>query len=319
MKKRFLFIIFLIVGSFIFQACNVNKADEEKAAKIKVVTSIFSSYDWVKEVSKGANVSITNLTDNGVNLHNYDPTPEDITKILESDLFIYVGAHSDKWAKKIVNDNPSLNAINLTEVLKDKLLNEEIKEGMEDPDACPCGEDHHKGHSDEHVWLSLKNAKSVVKEIADKLISIDPDNKTIYENNFKDYTNRLDELDKKYEAKISKSKNKTMIFGDRFPFRYLLNDYGLDYYAAFFGCSAESEASFDTIMFLVKKIDELGLNYIYSLTDSDNKIADTISDNVKHKVEILKMNSLETVKSTDNESYLSIMEKNLEEMAKGLN
>lgn len=319
MKKKFLLITIIILGAFIFKACNTNTVEKTEEAKINVVTSIFSSYDWVREITKDTSVNIVNLTDNGVNLHNYDPTPEDISKVLKSDLFIYVGSHSDSWARKIVKDNPELNSIKLTGILKDNLLSEEIKEGMEDPDACPCGDDHHKGHKDEHVWLSLRNAKIAATEIATKLKEINPDDAKTYDKNLNDYINKLDELDKKYAEKIIASKNNTLVFGDRFPFRYLLNDYGLDYYAAFFGCSAESEASFETVLFLVKKIDELGLDYVYSLSDSDHKIAQTIADNLKKDVEIININSLETVRSTDNTSYLEVMEQNLEAILKGIN
>lgn len=319
MKKKILLITIILLGAFILNACNTEKIEKPEKAKINVVTSIFSSYDWVREIAKDTSVNIVNLTDNGVNLHNYDPTPEDISKVLKSDLFIYVGSHSDRWASKIVKDNPELNSIKLTGILKDNLLSEEIKEGMEDPDACPCGDDHHKGHKDEHVWLSLKNAKIAAKEISAKLKEINPDDAKTYDKNLNDYINKLDELDKKYAEKISASKNKTLVFGDRFPFRYLFNDYGLDYYAAFFGCSAESEASFETVLFLVKKIDELGLDYVYSLSDSDHKIAQTITDNIKKDVKILNLNSLETVRSTDNTSYLEVMEQNLEAILKGIN
>ena len=319
MKKSFLFIIIIFTSLFLLISCKNNDLIQTEDAKVNIVTSIFSAYDWAKEISKGTSVSITNLTDNGVNLHNYEPTPDDISKIIHSDLFVYVGSHSDKWVKNILKDNPNLNSISLTKVLENNLLKEEIKEGMEDPDACPCGEDHHKGHKDEHVWLSLRNAKIACEEIANFLKQINPDDSDIYDKNLKEYLGKLDELDKTYSEKFKSSKTKTLVFGDRFPFRYLLNDYSIDYYAAFFGCSAESEASFETIKFLINKIDELHLNYIYSLSDSDQKVVNTIKNNSKNSLNVLQMNSLETVSSKDNKSYLDIMQENLDAMLKGLN
>ena len=191
-------------------------------------------------------------------------------------------------------------------------------------------EDHDDGHHheegeveyDEHVWLSLKNAKVLVNAIEGGIEVIDPANKDSYKTNADSYVAKLDELDKKYEEAVKNATNKTVVFGDRFPFRYLVDDYSIDYFAAFVGCSAESEASFETIAFLAGKIDELGLKTIFVIENSDKKIAETVKASTKSQDQsIVEINSLQSITSKDIENgvtYLGTMEKNLEALSEGL-
>lgn len=326
---------------------NVAK-DEIKDDEINVVTNIYSSYDWVKEISKGTNVIVKNLTDKGINLHNFEPSAEDITSIKNANLFVYVGGESDEWAPDAIKESPNVTAINMMEVLKDNIKPEEVVEGMEDEDHDHDEDEHdedehdedehandhdedkddhdeHHHHDDEvemdeHVWLSLKNAKIVCNEICENLKKLSPKYADKFDENLKAYVEKLDALDKKYSEELSNQKFDTVLFGDRFPFRYLVDDYNLKYYAAFVGCSQESEASFETIVFLANKVDELGLNSIFTLSDSDHKIAETIKENTKNKTqEIRVLNSLESVSSSDNTSYLDVMEENLDTLKAGLN
>lgn len=331
---------------------NVGK-DENKDDEISVVTNIYPSYDWVKEISKGTNVTVKNLTDKGINLHNFEPSAEDITSIKNANLFVYVGGESDEWAPDAIKESPNVTAINMMEVLKDNIKPEEVVEGMEDEDhdhdhdedehdeddhdkdehdedehdEDKDDHDEHEHHHhddevemDEHVWLSLKNAKLVCNEICENLKKLSPKYADKFDENLKTYVEKLDALDKKYSEELSNQKFDTVLFGDRFPFRYLVDDYNLKYYAAFVGCSQESEASFETIVFLANKVDELGLNSIFTLSDSDHKIAETIKENTKNKTqEIRVLNSLESVSSSDNTSYLDVMEENLDTLKAGLN
>ena len=174
--------------------------------------------------------------------------------------------------------------------------------------------DHdHEEEIDEHVWLSIKNAETIVSAIEAKLAEIDPDNKADYEKNAKDYLAKLDELDKEYKETLSSIQNKTIIVGDRFPFRYLVNEYGINYYAAFLGCDAGSEASFETVTFLANKMDELNMSKIFIIDGSKGELAKTIVDNTKDKnATVLMLDSMQSTKSSDNANYIDIMRKNLE-------
>ena len=267
-------------------------------------------------VGDNSNVELTLLLDNGVDLHNYQPTAEDIKKIATCDLFIYVGGESDEWAEDAIKTavNPNQQVINLMDVLKDNIKEEEVVEGMEAEEEVEY---------DEHVWLSLKNAATCVNAIADSLEAIDVANADMYKTNADSYISEINALDAKYADAVNAATGKTLLFGDRFPFRYMVEDYGLDYYAAFVGCSAETEASFETIKFLSEKVDELGLKTVLTIENSDNKIADTIIANTNSKdANILAMDSLQSTTSSDAASgttYLGVMEQNLSVLTEALN
>lgn len=286
--------------------------------KLKIVATIFPEYDWVKNVlgDKAENAELTLLLDKGTDLHSFQPTAADILKISSCDLFIYVGGESDKWVdgalKEAVNKN--MVVINLMQALGDAVKEEELVEGMQ-------GEEEEKEY-DEHVWLSLKNAATCVGKISEALQKLDAANADKYKTNAASYTDKLNSLDKDYAKAVEDGKQKTLLFGDRFPFRYMTEDYKLKYYAAFIGCSAETEASFETISFLAKKADELSLNSILTIEGSDKKIAETINSNTGRKN--LKILTLDSLQSTTSEnvkngaSYLSAMEKNLEILKEAL-
>ena len=467
--------------------------------QLHIVTTIFPEYDWVKEIlgDQVSNAEITMLLDNGVDLHSYQPTAEDIMKISNSDLFIYVGGESDEWVEGALQGavNKDMKVINLMDVLSDTVKAEEAMPGMqaeedhnhgyshfadsdvrdrslsdwagdwqsvypyledgtldgvmerkaesgdktaeeyrtyyekgyktEDENIVINGEDNtikfvkngvsaeavyqYKGYQiydyesgsrgvryffeatsgdgdapkyvqfsdhgiapgkaehfhiyfgndgfdalseemenwptyypsdmtgdeiademleheekeyDEHVWLSLKNAKVLCTAIADELSELNPDNAELYKKNLDAYVEKLSNLDKEYQQTVDTSERNTLLFGDRFPFRYLVDDYGLSYYAAFAGCSAETEASFETITFLAGKVDELGLHNALTIEKSDQKIAQTIIKNTKEKNQkILTMDSMQSTTSenvSDGATYLSIMENNLEILKEAL-
>lgn len=292
---------------------------------ISIVTTIFPEYDWVKEiVGDNTNVEVTMLLDNGVDLHNYQPTAEDIMKIATCDVFIYVGGESDEWVDDALSEatNKDMQVVNLLDVLGSSVKEEEVVEGMMAEEEAEAEEGEEEVEYDEHVWLSLKNAQVLVDAVEQAIATVDADNADTYAANASAYNAELAALDEKYQATIDEASAKTVLFGDRFPFRYLVDDYGLDYYAAFVGCSAETEASFETITFLAGKVDELNLNTVFTIENSDQKIAQTIIENTSAKdAQILALDSMQSTTSDDvaaGVTYLSVMEENLDVLSQGL-
>lgn len=334
--KKFLSAVvaaFLALGSL--TACN--SAGAKGNGKLQIVTTIFPEYDWVMNVlgDKASGADVTMLLDNGVDLHSFQPTAADIMKISSCDLFIYVGGESDEWVEDALKEavNKDMVVINLMDELGDAVKEEELVEGMqgedeEEHDHDDHDEDHEHHHEegeveyDEHVWLSLRNAQVLVKSISEALQKIDAGNAEAYKKNTDSYIESLKSLDADYKAVVDAASNKTILFGDRFPFRYMVDDYGLTYYAAFVGCSAESEASFETITFLAKKEDELALPAIFTIEGKDKRIAETISQNTASKDQkILTLDSMQSVSSGDiknGTTYMSIMESNLSVLKEAL-
>ena len=333
-------------------AASTESSAEASGKKLKIVATIFPEYDWVRQIlgDEAKNADITLLLDKGVDLHSYQPNAEDIAKISECDLFLYVGGESDGWVKDALKEgkNPDRKVINLLEALGNNTKEEEVVEGMqaeeeegskdsESEAASQAAESQAAGEStaasaeseeeegpeyDEHVWLSLRNAESICEVITEDLKSLDSAHAAVYEANLKKYTEQLDSLDQQYADTVKAAANKTLLFGDRFPFRYLVDDYGIKYYAAFVGCSAETEASFETVSFLAKKMDELGLKHVMTIEGPNKKIAETIIQNTKDKnQDILTLNSMQSTTEQDIESgetYLGIMQQNLEVLKKAL-
>lgn len=323
MKKiTSVFLVFLLILSL--ASCN-KTADVLEDSKLSVVATVFPVYDWVKNiVGDVREAQLTMLLDTGVDLHSFQPTTEDLMKINSCDVFIYVGGESDEWvedAMKTLTSDDKPVIINLMDTLGDSLKEEEAVEGMEIEEE---EEDHDHGEAefDEHIWLSLKNAKVCVEEISKALCSADPENSDRYKKSAEEYISELAELDKKYEEAAENAQFDTVLFGDRFPFRYMTEDYGLNYYAAFMGCSAETEASFETVSFLSEKVRELGLKTVLTLEGTNHSLAETIVKNSGTDAQILYMDSMQSVTSEDVKNgadYLAIMEKNLEVLKKALN
>ena len=318
MKKIISVILSLIIICGLFASCGTQQT--ESAGGLKIIATVFPEYDWVKNIlgEKAENADLTLLLDNGIDLHSYQPTADDLIKISTCDVFVYVGGESDGWVDDALTQavNKDMIVINLLEILGDRVVEEEIKEGMqaEEEEA----EEDEGPENDEHVWLSLRNAAYICKYIAEKLGEADAANKDVYIANAAAYIEKLNALDEQYKTAVDSASSKTLVFGDRFPFRYLVDDYGLDYYAAFVGCSAESEASFETITFLADKVRELGVKNVAVLEGSDGKIAGTvIKTSGVDGVGTVTLNSMQSVTSTDVENgadYLSIMTKNLENL-----
>lgn len=321
MKRILALLLALWIPAAVLSGC-APQDDSAASNKLNIVTTIFPAYDWVREIlgDETDRAEITTLLDSGVDLHSYQPTVDDIVKISECDLFLYVGGESDGWVDDALKNAPNKDrkVIRLLDVLGDSAKAEETVEGMQEEEH-----DHEEeAEYDEHIWLSLKNAQVLVAAISEALQETDPARKDTYAANAAAYVEKLSALDGEYRAAVDSGKYKTLLFGDRFPFRYLADDYGLDYYAAFPGCSAETEASFETVSFLAGKMDALGLPCVLTIEGTQHKIAETIVQNTAQKnQQILTMDSMQAVTANDaasGVSYLSIMEKNLSVLKKAL-
>lgn len=350
----------LAAAMIVFGITGCGKKDNKKTAdakdgKINIVCTIFPEYDWVKEIIKGQEdkFNLTMLMANGADLHNFQPTADDILTISQCDIFIYVGGESDGWVDDALKEatNKNMIVINLMNVLGDRAKEEELIEGMQGEDehehhhddededhdhedADEHDDEHHHDDEDEeegpeydeHVWLSIQNAVVLIDYIERQISSLDKDETRVstYKANADAYIVKLGELDSQYEEAVKSAKFNTVVFGDRFPFRYLVDDYGIKYYAAFIGCSAETEASFETITFLAGKIDELGVDSVLTIeTSADKQIANTIISNTKTKDQkVLTLDSMQAVTSKDadnGKSYYDIMAANLEVLKEALN
>ena len=322
MKKFTAIILAALFVMPLFAGCAAHK---KYGSKLVITAAAFPEYDWIRVLTAGNdNIELNLLLDTGVDLHSYQPTAPDIVKIADSDVFVYVGGESESWTDKLVksSQNKDLICISPLSELGEMAKLAEEAEGMQHNEEGEEEKEEEEEEYDEHIWLSLKNAAYLCSQTAKKLCEIDPQNKDLYENNLSAYKEKLGKLDKEYEEAVASAKTKTLIFADRFPFRYLVDDYGLSYYAAFSGCSAESEASFETIVFLANKIDELGLETVVKIETSDGKLAETVKNSTKSKNQkTVTLNSLQSVTlemANGGTTYISVMEKNLEALKEAL-
>lgn len=322
MKKSIHFFSALLLAASL-AACAAqpaeNTVDDETA--IDVVTNSYAAYDWVKQIfaDDTDHIRMTYLLENGVDLHNYQPDAEDIRKIADCDVFIYVGGESDRWAADAIRNsgNSHLLAVNMLACIGKLAKEEEVKEGMQ-------AKEEEEPETDEHVWLSVRNASVITGVIFNQVSSLvtDPEELKQITANYENYQAELMKLDQEYAKAVSAADLDTVIFGDRFPFRYLLDDYGIDYYAAFAGCSAETEASFETVRFLAEKADEIGARNILTIETGNQKLAETIINNTQTGDQgILVMNSIQSVNTEEVKtglSYLEVMRENLEVLKQAL-
>lgn len=337
-NKAWNLLLFLILSVVSLSACNLKKKVEPNG-RLSIVCTSFPQYDFVKQIigENPAGIELTYLLKNGIDIHNYQASAEDMVKIRSSNLFLYIGGESEEWATDVIKqvDSFDFHAFALVDVVEVK--EEEIVEGME-AEHQHEGEDHedgdHEGEEhadeereeetefDEHVWLSLKNTEVIVNEICKELSNMDPSNSEYYKKNASSYVKELEELDEQFYDFTKTAARDTILVADRFPFRYFVDDYNLRYYAAFVGCSAETEASFETIAFLAKKVEELRLPVVLVIDGSDGSIANTVIKNSKQEsVSIKTLNSMQSVSMEDvisGVSYLSLMTENLQVLKEAL-
>lgn len=307
--------VLMLFCSCVLSGCTVKNTAFEEDNRYHIVCTTFPQYDWVANLICGneENISLTLLMDKGGDLHNFQPSALDIARVCACDLFVYVGGESDAWVEDALKEavNPEMRVINMMEVVSERLVEEEHVEGGSGHDE----QDHDEQEYDEHVWLSIKNAERIVEKIAAELASMDSRNIDLYQRNCDRYTAALRALDLQFARTVDNGKKDTLLFADRFPFRYFVEDYGLNYYAAFNGCSAETEAGFGTVAFLINKLDELALNFVIVLDGSDDRLARVLIENTQsgHQ-KVCVLNSMQSVSRKEVKEglhYLNIMEENL--------
>ncbi|MCQ2479119.1 MAG: metal ABC transporter substrate-binding protein [Clostridia bacterium] len=313
--KKLLAILLSVFMIFTLTSCSNPSA---KKYKVNIISSIFPSYDFARQIIAGVDgAGVSMLIIPGTEPHSYEPSVKDMAEIKNSSLFIYLGGESDEWVESLLETfgKDEVNTLKMTDCVP--LLNEEEKEGMQAGKEKHNGEVAAEGENDEHVWTSPENAILISEKIKDCLCEIDKDNAEKYEENFEKYKAELQKLDVGFKEIFSD--RETLIVADRFPFRYLANEYGFDYFAAFPGCSTESDPSAATIAFLEKKTRAVGAKAVFYTEFSSQKVADTICEATG--VKKLRLHSCHNVSLEDFENgatYLSIMKQNLKNIQEAL-
>lgn len=299
----------LILCMVLLTGCTAAPAKD----RLNVVAAIFPEYDWVRSIIGDTNrIDLRLLVDDGVDPHSFQPTVGDMVMVSQCDLLIFGGGESDEWIENVEKGSDTVT-LELLSLLGDRAHTAEYTEGMQIREE--------EEEPDEHVWLSLRNAALFCTAITDALCKIDPEFENAYRHNLAQYLEKLNALDEAYRDMVRNAATNTILVCDRFPFRYLTEDYGLRYYAAFPGCSAESGASFETIMFLSERMKEHHLHTLLITEGSDTRIARTVADCAGlDNAEILVLDSMQSVskKDAENRSYLATMQENLHTLEKAL-
>lgn len=298
--------------------CGV-KQEEPDDGKLKIVTTIFPQYDFVRAIAGGTGaVNVRMLLSPGEEVHSYEPTPLDIKEIQNCDLFIYVGAENDVWVDRILENMgdkrpETLRLVDLTETVA-----EESVEGMMEEK----GHDHEESReeeADEHVWTSPVKAAEITEAIAQKMAELDPANADDYLANAQDYEAKILDLDAQFRQIAENAERKVLVFGDRFPIRYFAEGYGLDYFAAFPGCSSESEPSASTLAFLIDKVREEEIPVVFSIEFSNGNIARAICESTGAVQRTYNSCHNVTKEQMENgATYVSLMSENLEAVREAL-
>lgn len=323
----------LICGSLL-TGCGTGRAEDasEKAqddGRISVVTTIFPQYDFVRQIA-GDSVDLKMLLKPGEETHSYEPTPQDIIAIQNSDIFIYVGGENDAWVEDILDSMPDAGMRTLKLIDCVDTVEEEHVEGMQEQPGHSHEEEEYHGdeteeaHSvheiDEHVWTSPVNASAIVDEIKELLAQTDPENRQRYEENAEAYEAELAALDTAFREVVDNAGRRLVIFGDRFPFRYFADEYGLDYYAAFPGCASDTEPSAAVMAFLINKVAEEKVPAVLKMELSNENIANAIAEATKTEVRTFySCHNLTAEEFENGETYLSMMQKNVETLKEVLN
>lgn len=306
MKKKLL--ILLSALTLLLAGCGQKQGSQ----KLQIVAAIFPEYDWVRQiVGDDDSVELTLLVDDGVDPHSFQPAVSDMVTAANCDLLIYGGGESDQWLTKLEATNPNRETLVLLPLLGEQAHQEEVVEGME---AHEEDEPEGDAEMDEHVWLSLRNASFFCQAITEVLCRLNPEKADTYRANLAAYQQQLNALDVEYQQAVSAASQHTIVVCDRFPFRYLVEDYGLSYYAAFPGCSAETGASFETVVFLSNKVKELNLSALLVTESSDGRMAKTVAENAgNEQMPVLTLNSMQSVSAEQAKTlrYLSVMTDNL--------
>ena len=326
MKKVLKVMIALVMVFGIVDLTGCNKND--KNDKLTIISTSFPGYDFARAITKdNDNVEVKMLLKSGAEMHDFEPTPQDIKNIKNSDIFIYVGGDSDEWIEDVLDDidTDKTKIIKLMDLVN--VVEEEHVEGMEEHHHDEDDEEHEEEHEheeeieyDEHVWTSPINAITITNKLKDEVVKIDNDNKELYEKNASNYVNELNNIDSEIKDIVKNGKRKEIIFGDRFPLRYFVDEYGLSYYAAFPGCSEQTEASAKTISFLINKVKEDKIPVVFHIELSSGKIADAIAKETGAKV--LEFKTAHNISASDFDAgvtYVDIMKDNIKVLKEALN
>ncbi len=311
-------IVFMLIICMIIGLNGCMKLESKDNEKLSVVTTIFASYDFAKQIA-GDNAEVTMLLKPGAEAHTYEPTPKDIITIQQCDVFIYVGGENDEWVNDILDslDTSKMKIVKLLDCVK--LYEEEVIEGMEEEHG-EHDEAEDETEWDEHVWTSPVNAVTICESLETVFSELDEDNSSEYKDNLKNYTQELKDLDEQFKEVVKNGKRNTIIFGDRFPLRYFVEEYGIEYFAAFPGCAAQSEASASTIAFLINKVKDNEIPVVFKIELSNGNIADSIASDSGAKV--LTFNTCHNVTKENFDkgaTYISLMKENVEVLKEALN
>lgn len=317
MKRVFkiLIVTLVLTGLVFITGCDKKKDD----GKLTIITSSFPGYDFARAITKdNKDITVKMLLKPGSEMHNYEPTPQDIKDIKNSDIFIYVGGDSDEWIDDIL-DNIDVKKTKVVKLMRlVDLVEEEHVEGMEAEEDVVNEEE--APEYDEHVWTSPKNAITITKKLTKIIVGLDEDNKSIYEENSSKYISELESIDNRIEEVVKNAKRKEIVFGDRFPLRYFADDYNLKYYAAFPGCSEQTEASSKTITYLINRVKKDKIPVVFHIELSNEKIAKTIAKETNAKV--LEFKSAHNISQKDFDAgvtYVDIMNDNIKVLKEALN
>ena len=306
MKKVLALFLAALAVCAVMCSCTGKTTDSQTDGKLRIVTTIFPPYDFARQVA-GDQAELTMLLPPGTESHNFDPTPQDMIKIQSADLFVYVGGESDKWVEEMLSSaaKKPKKVISLMDCV-DK-LEEEIVEGME----AEHEDDSDEVEYDEHVWTSPKNAVIITKALCSVMKELAPQHESLFEKRTNSYCKQLSALDNSFRGIVDEGKRKLMVFGDRFPFKYFADAYGLKYYAAFPGCSGETEPSAATVAFLIDKVKSEKIPVVFTIEFSNGKIADTICESTGAKK--LQLHSCHNVTQEEFDggvTYLELMQQN---------
>lgn len=323
-KRVTALLMIFVLTAFLTGCAGIRSNNDADNGKLKVITTIFAGYDFVRQIA-GDNVDLSMLLKPGAEAHSYEPTPRDIIEIQNCDIFIYVGGENDAWIDNILDsiDSGKMRTVKLLDCVDDR-YEEETVEGMDahEEHEHEHGDEHGDEHDewDEHVWTSPANAGQICGKIASVLEDEDPDNADTYTANCSKYIKELDKLDEYIRQIVTESPRDTIVFGDRFPVRYFIEEYGLKYYAAFPGCSQENEASAATIAFLEDKVREQNIPVIFKMELSSPNMAQTIADDTGAVVRTFYSgHNISKDQFEAGETYLSLMYDNAEALKEALN
>ena len=308
--KNKIIILVLLISLILISGCGKNKND----SKYTIVTTSFPGFDFARAITEETDFNVIMLIKPGSEMHHYEPTPQDIINIEKSDLFIYVGGDSDSWIEDVLKDidTKKTKIIKLMDLVN--VVEEETVEGMEEE------KEKEEIEYDEHIWTSPSNVIAIIEKLKEEIIKIDENDKEKYEKNSSLYINKIKDIDEEIKEIVNNSKRKELVFADRFPFRYFVDEYNLDYYAAFKGCSEQTEASAKTIAFLIDKVKKDNIPVVFKIELSDGKIAENISKATQAK--ILEFHSAHNISQKDFDkglTYIDIMKNNVKALKEALN